>query len=338
MFATLLGSLPRPLGSDGTEMASDDAAVVAAIEAQGSAGLEPLTDGRLHDRGPFGALTGLLGLDDGPAGLRLHDLPTWETPLTVRSWQFAQSHAQGIVKQALPGPYTLARRLGSGDPGVALAFARALRAEVLALAEAGCVLIEVVERDAHLIGADEAERQIFREAHQLLLDGVTGVHCSLAIVGGNADTAGIETILAAPYSSLAVDLIEGPDNWRLVTRTPGDRGIICGAVSTRHPSDDSPELLLWAGAYAAAGRGAARVGLATAGDLSGLAWDIAVRKMGALGKAATIAQLPHDEAAARLDPRAIDIRSAAIGRYEPPRRRPATGRNEPPRRRSALDR
>ncbi|MBI2764058.1 MAG: hypothetical protein HYX54_10020 [Chloroflexi bacterium] len=309
-------------------MASDDAAVVAAIEAQGSAGLDPLTDGRLRDRGPFGALTGLRGLDDGPAGLRLRDVPTWETPLTVRSWQFAAGHAQGIVKQALPGPYTLAHRLGSGDPGVALAFARALRAEVAALADAGCVLVEVEERDAHRIGTDEAERQSFRDAHQLLLDGVTGLHCSLAIVGGNADTAGIETILAAPYSSLAVDLIDGPDNWRLVTKTPGDRGIVCGAVSTRHPSDDSPELLLWAGAYAAASanRGAVRVGLATAGDLADLAWETAVSKMVALGRAAAIAQLPHEEAAVHLDPRAIDIRSAAMGRYRPPRPNPGPDR------------
>ena len=43
-----------------------------------------------------------------------------------------------------------------------------------------------------------------------------GTHLSLAITGGNADEAGIETILAAPYASLAVDLIAGPDNWRLV--------------------------------------------------------------------------------------------------------------------------
>ena len=36
------------------------------------------------------------------------------------------------------------------------------------------------------------------------------------MTGGNADGAGVETLLAAPYASLAVDLIDGPDNWRLV--------------------------------------------------------------------------------------------------------------------------
>jgi len=43
MFATLLGSLPRPaLGAD----ASRRAFVEAAVRAQEAAGIEPLTDGR----------------------------------------------------------------------------------------------------------------------------------------------------------------------------------------------------------------------------------------------------------------------------------------------------
>ena len=161
-----------------------------------------------------------------------------------------------------------------------MAFATAVRAEILALAEAGCPFIEIEECDAHLIGADEAERRLFREAHLALTDGIAGVHLSLAIVGGSADGAGIETILAAPYPSLAVDVIDGPDNWRLVRDVPGDRGIVVGAMSPHHPSDDGPELLLWAAAYAASsqGRGRDRVGLATAGSLAGLSWEIAERK------------------------------------------------------------
>ncbi len=301
-------------------IADDDHAVVAALEAQVAAGLEPLTDGRLRGRGPFAAVAGLRGVEGGLDGLRLTGVPAWEAPLAVGAWQFAAGHAPALVKQALPGPYTLGRRLGSADPDRAtLAFARALRSEVMALAEAGCALVEIEERDAHLIGVDATERRRFRDAHTLLLDGLDGVHLSLAIVGGNADTAGIETILAAPYASLAVDLIDGPDNWRLVTSTPGDRGIVCGALSTHHPSDDAPDLLLWAAAYAAAsgGRGIARVGLATAGGLGGTSWGIAGRKMQDLGNAARLAQLPLSEAARHLDPRALDLRSAALGRYVP---------------------
>ncbi len=323
MFATLLGALPRPVTADGEPIADDDAAVVAAIDAQAAAGLDPVTDGRLRTQDGRVVVAGLRGVDSGPGGLRLTEVPAWAEPLTVEAWRFAAAHSDGLVKQALPGPYTLGRRLGDGDPGVMSAFAGALRREMQALADAGCLMIEIEELDAHLIGSDQGERDRFADAHRQLLDDVAGIHCSLAIIGGNADTAGIETILAAPYSSLAVDLIDGPDNWRLVTRTPGDRGIICGAVSPRDLSNDGPELLHWAASYAAAsqGRGIARVGLATAGGLAALSWEIAERKMLALGRGAHIAGLPLEEAVHLLDPRAIDIRSAAMGRYAPGPRR-----------------
>ena len=38
--------------------------------------------------------------------------------------------------------------------------------EVRRLADAGCPLIEIEEPDAVRIGADEAERALFREAHR----------------------------------------------------------------------------------------------------------------------------------------------------------------------------
>ncbi|HSO28328.1 MAG TPA: hypothetical protein VLS28_00355, partial [Candidatus Sulfomarinibacteraceae bacterium] len=311
MFATLLGGLPRPpLPEPAGKAPADprwlDALVARAIEAQESAGLEPITDGRLRWRGlagPMRALDGLGRAEDG-TGVTATALPTWTEPLSTGAWRFAAAATTRMVKQALPGPYSLGRRAvaadsaGSGGvlgrPALTMAFAAALRSEVLALAEAGCPLVEIEERDAALIGDDEAERRLFRDAHLALADGVAGIHLSLAIVGGSADGAGIETILAAPYASLAVDLVDGPDNWRLVRDVPGDRGIVAGAMSPRHPSDDGPELLLWAAAYAASsnGRGPDRVGLATAGSLAGLSWEHAERKLRRLGEAARLAAMP----------------------------------------------
>lgn len=206
-----------------------------------------------------------------------------------------------------------------------MAFATAVRSEVRALVDAGCAFIEIEERDAHLIGTDEVERARFARAHQRLLDGIEGVHCSLSIIGGSADEAGIETILAAPYRSLAVDLIAGPDNWRLVRGMSGERGIVCGAMSPQAGSLDGPETLIWAAAYAASGngRGRARVGLAIAGGLEHLSWADAVRKMERLGAAAALAAGSMADAAPHLDPRALDLRSAALGRYTgPPSARP----------------
>jgi len=276
--------------------ASDLDLVEAAVRAQESAGLEPVTDG---------------GLENG------------RSPLD--RWLAMAGLSSRAVKQDLVGPLTLAR---GGDAAVVLAAAEALNAELRALAAAGCPLIEIHEPAAIEIGADEPARRLFRNAHQRLLNGVAGPHVSLAIIGGNADATGIDTLLSAPYASLAVDLIAGPDNWRLVVATPGDRGIVCGALSPEPDSDDAVEVLLWAAAYAAStgGRGPSRVGLATAGSLAGLSWEVAVAKMRRLGEAARLANLPPNELRRSIGPRAVDIRSAAFGRVAPPGRR----RHRPP--------
>jgi hypothetical protein len=147
---------------------------------------------------------------------------------------------------------------------------------------------------------------------------VSGTHLSLALTGGNVDTAGAATVFAAPYASYAIDLIAGPDNWRLVAAAPGDRGIVCGALSAAPGSHDGPEVLVWAAHYAAStrGRGHARVGLANVPGLGALDWPAARAKLVRLGEAARIAAAESSsEIAAALDPRAVDARSAALGRF-----------------------
>ena len=300
MFATLLGALPRPpLPVD----APRDALVEAAVRAQEEAGLDPVTDGRPP-------------ADDDRD---LADL-----------WAATQRLTHRTAKQAVTGPFTASGVGGAtGDRADAiLARARALNAALRELAAAGCPLIEIHEPGLTTMTADEAEKALFREAHLRLLDGLEGSHLSLALTGGNADAAGIETLLAAPYASLAVDLIAGPDNWRLVAATPGDRGIICGTLSAAPDSEDGPELLLWAAGYAAStgGRGPARVGLASASSFADLSWDVAVRKLERLGEAARLADQPVDTRVRSLDPRAVSSRSAALGRVDlPPSPRPDPG-------------
>lgn len=313
MFATLLGALPMP------DAPTLEAAIELVIHAQEAAGLEPITDGRLRDPGFDRFVDAFAGGAPMP-------------PSTVDAWQQAAALTDRAVKQALPGPYTLARRLGVGLSGEGSAvrakrthaIAEALAGEAQALAAAGCALIEIEEADAHHIGTDEAERRLFRQAHRRLTDGVTGTHLSLSIVGGSAAVAGIETILDAPYASFAVDLIAGPDNWNLATHAPGDRGIVAGVLGPRE-TDEPKEILLWAAHYAAStgGRGIARVGLGSAGSYAHLTWAAATRKLALLGTAAKLAaQPPSEELARSLDPRAVSSRRAALGRDAPkPRRR-----------------
>jgi methionine synthase II (cobalamin-independent) len=315
MFGTLLGGLPRPDG------ANDQLAEVLRVQEE--AGLEPLTDGRPDDSDLSGIATRLVGVVRSPSGgLRATRLPQRRAALTVEGWGVAASRTSRAVKQALPGPYSLLRRMDIGrlaPDDVIAALADALRAEAEALATAGCPLVEIEETEVHRIGTDELERTRFREAHWRIAAPPIETHLSLSIVGGSADAAGTETILVAPYASLAVDLIAGPDNWRLVARTPGERGIVAGVIEPQEGSDDRPELPVWAAHYAAStgGRGLARVGLGTAGGLAGLSWPVAATKLRRLGEAAHVAGLPRGEQADALDPRAVDIRTAAMGRHAP---------------------
>lgn len=286
MFATLLGPLPRPpLAED----AAAEAVLDVVLAAQEERGLEPVTDGGCQVGGP--------GVDPDP----------------VAAWRATDARATHLVKAVVTGPFTAG---GDGSRE---------RRWLLDLAAAGCRWIEVHEPSAIGIGADPDARRRFADLHHALTRDLEGVHLSLAVTGGNADAAGVETLLAGAYASLAVDLIAGPDNWRLVVATPGDRGIVAGVVSPLAGGDDGPEVLLWAAGYAAStgGRGTARVGLATASSLAALTWDQAMTKVRRLGEATRLATAPHEERAASLDPRAIDARSAALGRYEP---RPRGGR------------
>jgi methionine synthase II (cobalamin-independent) len=288
VFGTLLGALPRPpLAVDATREALLDAVVAAQVDA----GLEPVTDG------------GWSLVPGDP----------------VASWRATADRTDRAVKAVIVGPYTSGLLSGGSI--------EAMRDLIDELGSAGCPIVEVSEPAAVAIGPDPSEQARFRDLHDRLLEGLVGpgpatrpsTHLSLAITGGAADAAGAATILGPAYASLAVDLIAGPDNWRLVRATPGDRGIVCGALPAVEGSDDGPETLLWAAAYAAgsSGRGPDRVGLATASSLAGLSWTVALTKLARLGEAVRLAGLPQEERLAAIDPRAVDSRSAALGRYEP---------------------
>ena len=295
MFATLLGALPAPRTGDPA------AALSAVVAAQEAAGLEPLADGR-------GALDLGAGQSDTVAG-------------PVERWRATAALTQRAVKQVLRGPWSAVvgadPTMGSEPRARAvLARAEAIREQVLALAAAGCPLVEIEETDADRIGPDEGARRLFREAHARVARDIPRTHLSLSIVGGSAWEAGAATILDPPYNSLAVDLVAGPDNWRLVALAPADRGIVAGALDVRPGVAEGPEVLIWAARYAAStmGRSLARVGLGTGGGLAHLTWDHAIARLRVLGEAVRIESLPEEERADAIDPRAVSIRAAALGR------------------------
>lgn len=324
MFATLAGGYPgADPASPPPSGAATDALVREILAEQAAAGLGLLTDGGVRWPDPVAAIGGAL-LGGGPGSAQGAAAPLWSDPITVDAWRFAANAAGELpVKQCLPGPYTLGRRFVGDEaarPALTLGFAVALAREVGALAAAGCRFVQVDEDDAVLIRTDEAERALFREAHARLLADLPPErpHLSLAISGGNADAAGPETIFAAAWDSHFFDLLAGPDNWRLVTRAPAERGIVLGVVDAQTAQLDDRAVVVWAVGYAAAsgGRGEDRIGIAPSGSLAGLPRDVARRKIELLGEVVGLVERRREEAiAAALDPRAVDKRSAGLGRW-----------------------
>jgi methionine synthase II (cobalamin-independent) len=328
MFATLAGGYPATDPGSRPDRPVD-ALVRAILAEQVEAGLALLTDGSLRWPDQVDVLGRAL-LERDPGG------PRRDRPLTVDAWAFAADAAGGVpVKQCLPGPYSLGRRFAALEPeraDLTLAFADVLAAELVDLAGAGCPFIQVDEDAAVSIGTDPLERALFRDAQARLLDGLGSAgdrpHLSLAISGGSADQAGPDTIFSAPYDSHLFDLMAGPDNWRLVTAAPAERGIVLGVADARSPDSDDLALIVWAVGYAAAsrGRGEARIGIAPSGSLAGLPRAAARAKIERLGEVVGLIDRRAEEPiAAALDPRAVDARSAALGSWTPRRRRGRPG-------------
>jgi methionine synthase II (cobalamin-independent) len=291
VFATLIGAYPAA-----REAEPPDQAVRGAVAELEAAGLEPISDGRGAERA--------VSRDDAER--------------IVAAWRLAASSTDRGVKQALVGPYSIGRGVRGARPAT---IAESIHGTIEALAAGGCKMIEIEEPAAVVVGDDSVERRRFGDAlRTATADLGDAVHLSLVLTGGNVDAIGAATIYDLPFSSYAFDLIAGPDNWRLIADAPADRGIVCGALDPSADSADRPELLIWAAHYAASigGRGLVRVGLANASSLGGLTRERARVKLEVLATAARLAATASpDELAAALDPRAVDIRSAALGRYTP---------------------
>ena len=291
MFATLAGWFPWP-----ADLPPDEA-LATVVGAQVDAGLGLLADGRVH------------AADATPEAI-------------VAAWQAGREAAAAPapelpVKLAVAGPWS------AGGVEGALGAARRLNEGLVAVGEAGCPIVEVHE-PAGSLPTDEPGRAAFVEAHATLLSGLPdGLHASLAITGGDAVGLGAAALFGAAYQSHLFDLLDGPDSWRLVAVAPGERGIVVGVGDATGRRRTRLEDVVWAASYAAStgGRGIERIGVAPSGSLAGLSIGEARAVLALLGEAADVVAGGRDGVLARLDPRAIDARSAALGQYRPPRGR-----------------
>lgn len=298
MLALLAGPYPALPGDP-------PARLRATLEDQLAAGCGVVSDGIVHDPLPDGA----------PAAL-------------VAAWRTARAVADALAADAgvPPVPVGLVLRgpLAAGGAD-AVAVAR-VRAACDALAAAGAPAVILAE--PWLLdpaAATDAGRARALAAWRPLLDGLA-LHVTLAAHGGALAPFGAEALAAAPFPSHYLDLIHGPDDWRVAARLPTERGVVLGVADPRTLAPDPLAVLVWAARYAAAqgGRGPDRVALAPAGGFADLPPAIARGKLVLLAQAAHTAVLAPDALARTLDPRAVSARAAATGAVRPPtRRRPA---------------
>ena len=299
MFATLAGSYPQP--ADGLP----GEALRAVLEAQADAGLGLLSDGLVH--------------------------ASDETSFLVAAWEAAREAAASRnielpIKLAVLGPWARSAN-SAGSPLALLATARAagetaadrLGSALAAVLTAGCPVVEVHEPAATL-PMDKEAGAAFAAVHCRLLAGMPPEgHATLAITGGDAEALGADAVFAAPYHSHLFDLVAGPESWRTIARAPGERGIIVGVGDASGVRDLGLEEMAWAAGYAASigGRGMARVALAPSGGLAGLDPARARALLDRLGEAARLLVGDPDRMLRRFDPRAVDLRSAALGVFGP---------------------
>lgn len=347
MFASLAADYPREpragepdvLGDADRRFAAGEITPVERLELvrgfttvvlqeQEASGLAMLTDGDLGDEDRLRRLVQGLGgtssertvaLPDGAtAHVPVFSGPvTWREPITLDAWRWAAGASDIMVKQVLVGPYTLARLAGTeGAPRatLALALAEALNAEIHALVEAGCPLVQVDEGALTTIGDDALEWQLYAETQRRLTAGLAGHHLSLGLYHGGVDPAGHRAILDGPYLSYLVDGLGGPDAWRFVFAVPPEIGVVIGALDASSATLDETEVMVWAMAWACPEeRTTARVGVAANGSLRPAGRFAARRKIELMGEAVRIASMgPLQEVAEALDPTPLDSKMAPL--------------------------
>ena len=327
--------------------AVQDELVREVMAEQLDAGLQLLTDGQVRwdDQQTVIAsglrgfeITGLLRYFDTNTYFRQPravEVPRWESSITVTDWLFAHETAAALadergleappVKQCVVGPYTLGWLSDPGEIGrerLVLALAEALNEELHALRAAGAPVIQLDENALTLIAPDDdAERRLAGDALRRVMQGLEDTHVCLSVTMGDAVGAGPDVLFDAPFRSHLFDLIAGPDNWELIAQAPHERGIVCGVANARNtmPDDESAMIRAAHDAASTQARGLERVALAPSTSLEYLPRDRAKAKIEALAEAARKAAITDPEELARqMDSRAVDIRSAAVGRHVPP--------------------
>jgi 5-methyltetrahydropteroyltriglutamate--homocysteine methyltransferase len=170
------------------EEAQDDATRIA-IADQERAGLDIVTDGEMRRESYSNRFaTALEGVDIDNPGTALdrsgHPNPVPRVvgpiarkhPVQVRDLKFLKAHTSRTTKMTVPGPFTMSQQAQDdhyGDPAaLGLAYAEAVRGEILDLFAAGADIVQVDE--PYMQARPEAAREYGLAALKHATDGIDG--------------------------------------------------------------------------------------------------------------------------------------------------------------------
>jgi 5-methyltetrahydropteroyltriglutamate--homocysteine methyltransferase len=175
------------------EEAQDDATRLA-IDDQERAGLDIVTDGEMRRESYSNRFaTALEGVDVDTPGTAIdrsgHPNPVPRVvgpvarrhPVQVRDLQFLKAHTSRKVKMTVPGPFTMSQQAQDDYYGapekLGMAYAEAVRGEILDLFDAGADIVQVDE--PYMQARPEPARQYGLDALKAATDGIeetTAVH------------------------------------------------------------------------------------------------------------------------------------------------------------------
>lgn len=214
---------------------------------------------------------------------------SWTKPITVGDYMAASEMTSKPVKAFLPGPYSLYRfskDLHYGDPVAACeAIGKALGREAAALEDAGAAWIHFEEPWLGRARAEDAAA--IRAALGAALAGRrarTVVH-----VPFRAPNAIFAAIRELPWTTLGLDLVEGPAGWELIPLFPEGRGVALGLIDARNTRLESADAVAKMASRAASLRPDLDYQITPTASLEYLPADKAEAKVALLVEAARLA-------------------------------------------------
>ena len=223
----------------------EDEVTKEAIDEQVQAGIDLVTDGHIRwDDGqtyfargiPGFSINGLIRYFDSNTYYR-QPIPestlTWDGPISVDHFRFAQAHSPRPVKAVITGPYTQGRMAQLGCyPDLAplvMDLAGVLNREAKALEEAGATVIQF---DEPAILKYKDDFSLFKEASHVLTQGL---RAKTALTTYFRDASGLTPdFYRLPFQVIGLDFAWGPANYDLLDGFPSDKELAVGLLDARN--------------------------------------------------------------------------------------------------------